>query len=187
MTTIGSKQIATLGLPQLSMPPVNQSTTTSRFRSTSTQLKLNENRCFSKFKPPRSAEKDKPLIPTSRQGMPLPANPQTNEGQETMKNIENYRRTRDDGQIIQNQRKPTNIPLNERRTAVSPKSKQHLRILGPHSSFERSIRGVSSPQEGNLRYLHIPKLTVCQIFMTPLSKLLISCNLCSLKRLKVFM
>ena len=38
LTTIRSKQIATPGLPQLCMPPVNQSTSSFHFRSTSTQF-----------------------------------------------------------------------------------------------------------------------------------------------------
>ena len=57
LTTVRSKQIATLGIAQRNMPLVNQSTTTSfsHSRSASTPFQREEKRRFLTFELPRSA------------------------------------------------------------------------------------------------------------------------------------
>ena len=48
-------------------------------------------------------------------------------------------------------------------------------------------RSLSCPHEGNMRYLHIPKLTVCFICKNPLSLQRSQCNFCSQNRKEVKM
>ena len=66
--------------------------------------------------------------------------------------------------------------------------------LFPHESFQsvfddlsasKIVQPVSCPHEGNMRYLHIPKLRVCFLCMKPLSLLRFQCNFCKGNRIEV--